>query len=329
MARKLSGSRSSASVYQASAPGGGDCVVGDEAIDIGGTAGADEAEAGELQGGWTAGEDGERGSLGVAGEVDQDIDAVGADGLGGSLWLAQVETHVLVDGGERPAAKRVVAVRAVVEAGDGEAVAVVGRHDEAHALHDGMRVPLTAEVAEPQRPVCRGRRWRRQRRGPGGMVPGPGLGEGAVVQRIVAPVLVEERAFERAAAGGEGLGRRPVEGLVDTVQSVPVAMSAHRLVEEEEGGLEVALPPQRLSPAVSRFGVGAGLVQRQAVLQPCDRVAWPQRHGMLERYHGRSEVLRPEQPAALVECCSTTCRGVGKGQAVSFGHDVAGCLARV
>ncbi len=61
------------------------CVggVAEAVVDLGQAGGVGVAEVGDLDGGGFAGEEGQAIARGVAGEVDENVDGVGGDGVGG------------------------------------------------------------------------------------------------------------------------------------------------------------------------------------------------------------------------------------------------------
>ncbi len=133
-------------------PGGFEDRIADAVVHGGQAGGGGVGDVHDLEGRGFQGEDGEAVVLGMGGEVDEDVDAVGADEVGEGLVGHAVDVAPgrgvgLEAGGHG------VGGGGIVVAGDVKGVLVVGGEDGLEEEGDGVGAQIGREIADAQGPL--------------------------------------------------------------------------------------------------------------------------------------------------------------------------------
>ena len=176
-----------------------------------------------------AGEQRDAATLGVAGEVDRDVDGQLAAQRRHPFVAPAADVEEGIGGRAQPLLHRVVLRLAMVDQRDVEDLAVVQlqrfRQQEGHWM--GMEV--AGNVGDADLASGREARPHRRRRGTGRRVPGPGPCRRLLQRRVVRQVLDDQRLRDRLATSHLGEQR-----IATRVEVAPV-VDMHRRVEPQSG----------------------------------------------------------------------------------------------
>ena len=276
--------------------------VGDQPVDERDAAGAWIAKEARLHRRRPQGEDAGPHALGVALEVDEDVDAVGADALGGGLVGEGADGDEVIQSRQQAAAHRAVVVGTAGIGEEFEPRAVVAFEQLGDKIGGGVLVVVCGEVAEAQPAGRAGRRRRQLVGGRAQMLGSPGAAGGKLIGR----------------GGGEGeddeggdIGRAPPDRrqqpLFKVCQAVPLAVLAELVDEEGEDfpvvridGESLAVDADRLFHLASALeGLAEGLEGGEVAGGLAQRVAERAR-GEIGPAEGAQRLAKPKQHAGVI-----------------------------